>query len=336
MEQAKKCLIVTTFIGFGDLLYHTPIIRMLKRKGYIVDMWVKNAEPFLNNPYIDNMYKCNTDHIPIATMFYPWGHFMVGNSLAGVSHPQSHTVDYISANLFRAMLVNKDKSLDLFWTEAQSFHARARLNAIRHRRDGKTRRAVLAMSPVIGWPSRTMPVEWYASIAARVREAGFAVVLVGRDISPRDIGADTDVLEVNEKKGLHPASLIPHDLCLYNMTSLHQLAALYDECEVVLTTETGHLPIAGCSNRCHIVYAASLINPEFRMPHRNGSQDYRSTIVPAKDDYYPTQNKLLEERISLRDAPTRTESAKVVAQACINALIKMEAERPWKQTAKLR
>lgn len=325
MIVQKRCLIVTTFIGFGDLLYHTPIIRMLHKKGISVDVWARNPEPFLNNHYITNLYRINGSHIPVPTLFYPWGHFMVGNQMAGVSHPHSHVVDYVSANVFRMIFLNEDKSLDLFWNDAQWERARSLLAPARERVIHcfqESHIPALAMSPVIGWPSRTMPVEWYAEIATRVRAQGFKVILVGKDVDPKDIGSDCQRIDDAETKMLHSPELIPHDLCLYNKTTLHELAALYDQIEVILTTETGHLPIAGCSNNPHIVYVGQLIHPEFRMPYRKGWQNYKATILHPPSGTYSTYSRMLCGGLRLTDCKTYAASAQVTADACINALRK--------------
>jgi ADP-heptose:LPS heptosyltransferase len=300
---------------------------MLKSKKYSVDVWCKNTEPYLNNPNIDNMYIIENNNIPIPTLFYPWGHFMVGNLLAGVSHPNSHVVDYISANLFRSVFLARDKTLDLYWTGQHVEFARSALLPVKLVGGvDKVRKPVLAMSPVIGWPSRTMPLEWYVEIATRVRAFGYKVVLVGKEIDPRSIGADNEKLYKNENKGLYDHEAIPHDLCLYNKTSLHELGAVYDQCDVILTTETGHLPIAGCCNNPHIVYAGQLIHPEFRMPYRRGSQSFRSTIVHTKGEYYPVYARMLEAGIRLTDIETRPADAHEVAGACIDALSIAETE----------
>jgi ADP-heptose:LPS heptosyltransferase len=325
MTLHRRCQITTTFIGFGDLLYHTPIFRMLHNKGIAIDVWARNPEPFMGNHHITNLYKIVGSRIPIPTMFYPWGHFIVGNQMAGVSHPHSHVVDYVTANVFRSVLLAEDKSLDLFWSTAQWESARELLRPaldIGVHCYHVSHVPILAMSPVIGWPSRTMPVEWYAEIATRVRAQGFKVVLVGKDIDPKDIGSDNPRLDEFELKRLHPADAIPHDLCLYNRTTLHELAAIYDQTDVVLTTETGHLPLAGCSNRPHIVYVASLIHPEFRMPFRKGWQNYKSTILHTEGKYYPPYARMLESGLRLTDCETKPASAEDTADACIKALRK--------------
>ena len=102
---------------------------------------------------------------------------------------------------------------------------------------------------------------------------------MGKDIS-YPLGIDMD-------KTLYPAHHFADTICLYNQLSFAQLCALYSISPIAINTENGHNPISCTNDFCWNIYIPSLTAPEFRLPHRRGSQRYRSAVVANAEDYYP-------------------------------------------------
>ncbi len=57
----QSALLITTWEGYGDLVYHTPTIRTFSKYFKHLDVWCRRSEPFLNNPYIRNLQTYKDD-----------------------------------------------------------------------------------------------------------------------------------------------------------------------------------------------------------------------------------------------------------------------------------
>jgi hypothetical protein len=102
-----------------------------------------------------------------------------------------------------------------------------------------------------------------------LNEKGIAVVSVGKDSS--ELGGsnvDKPVFNFNIDLGLN----------LMNKTSLSQTWHLINKSMCFITMDSGLLHLAGTTD-VEIIQLGSSINPEFRSPIRNGSQDYKYHYV---------------------------------------------------------
>lgn len=286
-----EALIYTPFLGYGDLLYHTPFIRMLA-KTYPggVDVWAFNPEPFYNNPNIKNLFKMKTEHGPDPYDFYGDRVFHLSPERNPVCRrlyqAGNHMVDYISNSAAGLTLRPHEKSLELKWPVAVEDTI---INLMEEH--GLKPLDFIVVNPAKGWPSRTLPLEFYKEIISRFQANGEKVVLVGKTVDPKSFvpedNSATEVVE-NEVKGLYPVHEFPGVIDLTNKLSFHECCCLYTWAGIAFNTENGNLVMSGVNdNPCWNLYIPSLTAPEFRLPYRRGDMYYKAKVVGNKNNYYP-------------------------------------------------
>jgi ADP-heptose:LPS heptosyltransferase len=130
--------------------------------------------------------------------------------------------------------------------------------------------------PVQTWPNRTWPASNWMNLTKKLNDDGIPVVSIGKDSSETgffDIHKPTFNFEI--KKGLN----------LINKTSLSQAWHLINNSMCFVTMDSGLLHIGGTTDS-EIIMLGSSIKPEFRMPYRKGSQNYKMTYVPGGCDLH--------------------------------------------------
>ena len=273
-------LFITTFEGYGDLLYHTPTIRILSKIYPNLDVWCKRAEPFLNNPHIRQLTLFEQE-LPFVSDRYESRVFRVSvDSLIRFPHCNIHTVDLVSIKALRCTLRDKEKTLEAYWTlddlqHVQELLARHPMAAQNKIKEGK----FVVLSPAITWASRTLPLSFYQEFIAEVQKLGYGAVLVGKNVTYTP-GLDID-------KTLYPEDGFPGAISLYNQLTFAQLCALYSIAPIAINTENGNNPISCTNDFCWNLYIPTLTAPEYRLPYRQGSQRYRTAIAANEEDYYP-------------------------------------------------
>jgi hypothetical protein len=293
-----EVLLVTPFLGYGDLLYHTPAIRMLAKIYKGVDVWCYNTEPLENNPHIANLFRIEKDNVPNAWDFY----FDSIIHMSGQHNPMldklhntnMHMIDFFSLGALNISLRAKDRGLVLKWTKRDEERVRKIIGE--HGlvpAGGGEKGNIVILNPARGWPSRTMPLDRYRELSERIQEDGGRVVLVGKDVSPLgflDKGYDRktrEELDRNENKTLYGASNFPGAVDLMNRLSFHECAALYSIARAAVNTENGNMVLSCTNDTCWNIYVPSLTAPEFRLPWRKGSQHHRTVVVSEGSDTYP-------------------------------------------------
>ena len=123
--------------------------------------------------------------------------------------------------------------------------------------------------PVQNWGSRTWPAKNWQMLTQLLNEKGISVISIGKDSS--ELGGsnvDKPVFNFPIKLGYN----------LMNQTSLDQTWHLINNSSCFVTMDSGLLHLAGTTD-CEIIQLGSSINPEFRSPYRNGSQEYKYHYV---------------------------------------------------------
>jgi hypothetical protein len=279
------------------------MVRVMAKTYKHVDVWTRNPEPLKNNPYVRNLYKMDSFFAPD-----PWDFYFQDVYYASPSRndklknfPQSniHTVDFFTANCANFVLRDHEKSLILRWTkkdEEKVAEVCCKHNLIPNSKKGGN---IVAVSPAITWPSRTLPLEWYKEVVAGVLANGDKVVLIGKDINyhkefdPKAEAGNEEFDKYHVKettKQLYDPSEFPGAICLYNEFTLHELAAFYAITKVAINSENGNMVVSCTNDNCWNVYVPTLTAPEFRLPYRQGSMCFKSVAVHNDDDYYPASD----------------------------------------------
>lgn len=332
MESCKtrNALVLTSFAGFGDILYLTPTLRVLSKLYANVDVWCRNTEPFLNNPNVRNIYKLDRATRPMVYDFYFSDVYIITGekscSLSTMPQSNYHATDFFSIGALKIVLRDKEKNLTLVWKDANEKKARDLVKAHGLITNESKDANFTMISPIITWKSRTLPLEFYKNLIKKIQDYGDKVVIVGKNIDyklydpddpkyPKHIKADMD-------KTMYDISEFPGCIDLTNQLNLHELAALYSLSKSVINSENGNMVISCTNNNCWNIYIPTLTAPEFRIPHRLGDCYYKTIVVGNDDDYYPASNYLVTDLMGAEikiPSPEKVFSAYKKADECFKS-----------------
>jgi hypothetical protein len=122
---------------------------------------------------------------------------------------------------------------------------------------------------VQNWNSRTWSLNNWKYLTKLLNEKGIAVISVGKNSSETGgSNVDKPVFDFEIENGLN----------LVNKTSLDDTWYLIQNSLCFVTMDSGLLHLAGTTD-AEIIQLGSSINPEFRSPFRNGSQEYKYQYV---------------------------------------------------------
>ena len=249
------CIDVLGCRALGDTLAVTPTLRKLYQSyNKKISIATHHPELFKNNPYVDNVFTEMNDFI--RNEYETFISFNVGYHPNGVcyKHNAMDIRQFHAVNL-GFMLTKDEMSMDYFPDEMEPIENLPEKYVLIH--------------PVQNWNSRTWDAKKWQMLTKILNERGIAVVSVGKDSS--ELGGsnvDKPVFNFNIDLGLN----------LMNKTSLSQTWHLINRSMCFITMDSGLLHLAGTTD-VEIIQLGSSINPEFRSPFRNGSQDYKYHYV---------------------------------------------------------
>jgi len=183
-----------------------------------------------------------------------------------MSHALSHSTDYSSISTLKKMLPRKDKQYKLY-VGLEDIEG-----VLKH---GDFKDKVL-IHPGRGWPSKTFPKEWWREVIDGI---GDLAVIIGKHVS-----SDQGYVDIDPGKAID----------LRDKTSLGELIALISISPVLITNDSAPLHIAGAFDN-NIILIPTCKHPEHILPWRNGSQDYKTTVLVGEKllvddiDNRPTQ-----------------------------------------------
>jgi ADP-heptose:LPS heptosyltransferase len=251
----KVCLDVLGARALGDTLSVTPTLRKLHHTyNQKISVITHHPNLFHTNPYVDNIFNELNDDI--KNNYEVFNSFNIGYHPNGVCY--KHNV--IDIRQFHAinlgfMLTKGEMELDY------------RPNTICMIPD--LPKKYVLIHPVQNWNSRTWEAKKWQLLTKLLNERDIPVVSVGKDSS--ELGGsnvEKPVFNFPIKLGLN----------LMNKTSLDETWHLINNSMCFVTMDSGLLHLAGTTDT-EIIQLGSSINPEFRSPYRNGSQEYKYHYV---------------------------------------------------------
>lgn len=166
----------------------------------------------------------------------------------------------------------------------------------------------ICLHPFKNWKSRTWDDENWKKLLKQLVDNGISVVLIGKDSIDQNIikylkdevsgQTDKRVFEELEQKKVIKNNLLS-DFKIYdltNKTTLSQAWNVINKSVCVATMDSGILHLAGTTDT-HIIQLGSSIDPEYRAPYRNGSQEYKYKYVGGECKLFCASNM----KYSLRD-----------------------------------
>jgi ADP-heptose:LPS heptosyltransferase len=251
------CINIAGCNALGDTLCATPIVRKISksynRKVHVIS---KHPDLFKNSPYVDrNIPYTDEEFDRVNKEYEVMSTFDVSYKENGVCN-KHNTMDIRQFHAINLgfMLTKNEMTLDYLPNDVSL--------------PDLPKKYVL-IHPVQNWESRTWPIKNWQMLTQLLNEKGIYVISVGKDSS--ELGGsnvDKPVFDFPIKLGYN----------LMNQTSIDQTWHLINNSSCFVTMDSGLLHLAGTTD-VEIIQLGSSIDPEFRSPYRNGSQEYKYHYV---------------------------------------------------------
>jgi len=127
----------------------------------------------------------------------------------------------------------------------------------------------IVIHPSKTWPSRTWEKESWNELVTKLNKLNIPVVVIGKDSS--EIGTyhiNKPIYNINTKNVLN----------LVNKLDIHQTWHVLNKSSMIITMDSGILHLAGTTDT-YIIQLGSSIDPRFRAPYRNATQDYKYSYI---------------------------------------------------------
>jgi ADP-heptose:LPS heptosyltransferase len=251
------CINIAGCNALGDTLCATPIVRKISksynRKVHVIS---KHPDLFKNSPYVDrNIPYTDEEFDRVNKEYEVMSTFDISYKENGVCN-KHNTMDIRQFHAINLgfMLTKNEMTLDYLPNDVSL--------------PDLPKKYVL-IHPVQNWESRTWPIKNWQMLTQLLNEKGVHVISVGKDSS--ELGGsnvDKPVFDFPIKLGYN----------LMNQTSIDQTWHLINNSSCFVTMDSGLLHLAGTTD-AKIIQLGSSIDPEFRSPYRNGSQEYKYHYV---------------------------------------------------------
>lgn len=251
------CLDLTGCKALGDTLCSTPTIRKLfKSYNKKISVITHNPELFTNNQYVESVFDSDVDKESLKVMYDIFETFDLSYKENGVCNKHNAMdIRQFHAISLGFMLNKEEMSLDYkpqFTTIIPNI----------------PQKYVLIHS-VQNWESRTWSLNNWKLLTKLLNEKGIPVISIGKNSSETGgSNVDKPVFDFQIELGLN----------LVNNTTLDETWYLIENSLCFVTMDSGLLHLAGTTD-AEIIQLGSSINPEFRSPFRNGSQEYKYHYV---------------------------------------------------------
>ena len=251
------CLDITGCRALGDTLCATPTIRKLYNSyNKKISVITNIPELFQNNPYVENVFDGSVNREPLKEVYDIYETFDISYKPNGVCNKHNAMdIRQFHAVSLGFMLNKEEMSLDYIPSTECLIPDLPKKYVLIH--------------TVQNWNSRTWSSNNWRLLTKLLNEKGISVVSVGKDSS--ELGGS------NVNKPVFDFE-VDNGLNLVNKTTLDETWHLIQNSICFITMDSGLLHLAGTTD-AEIIQLGSSINPEFRSPFRNGSQEYKYHYV---------------------------------------------------------
>lgn len=248
--------------GLGDQVCAEPLLRYIRNVLY-PDAWIyattayprlfQHLEPGITVSDKPPDEKFDAIHTLDTHPDHRTGHGQY------IVYSHSHQVDYISLMTIKRTLPVEDKQIVLTCNVADAEEVEAIC---------PEPRCLVLVHAGKGWPSKTFPVVWWQAIVSRLHLEGYRIGLIGGT--------------VNEEHAYQPVELPNGEgYDFRDKLSLGGLIYLLSRSPVLVTNDSGPLHLAGAFKN-QIILIPSCKHPDYILPIRNGSTQYRTTVLYRK------------------------------------------------------
>ena len=255
------CLDLQLCNGLGDLICATPTIKKLY-ESYEQKITILSPFPelFKMNPFVEASYK----HTSVDIDYFK-ENYLMHNSFYNVGKKNDRGIEYkhnrIDIRQFHAIHLG----FMLSKNEMECFYKPTEEIKKEQIPDDK----YVVIHPVTTWATRTWSAINWMNLTAKLNELGYSVVSIGKDSSEKGFfNVEKPVFNFEIEKGKN----------LMNKTSISDCWHIINNAHCFISMDSGLLHLAGTTDT-QIIHLGSSIIPEFRIPYRNGSQDYKYSYV---------------------------------------------------------
>jgi ADP-heptose:LPS heptosyltransferase len=260
----KKIYYIIHSNSFGDTLAATPTLRYLyKSHNKKINVVTHNKNVFNNNPCVDELFSfdefvgsSDRDILKYESFTFPGQ-----TDRNGIEKKFSH----IDTRLLHSMdlgfqLLPEDMSYD-FYPDPMNLKV-----------DLPNQYVVLHTTT--NWPNRTWDKNEWQRLIDWLSDNKIFTVLIGFGYKEK----------LHESLSDQPLEKVCPDfnnlygIDLTNQGSVSDMWWVINGSTCIITMDSGPLHIAGCTDT-QILQLGSAINPKFRAPYRNGSQDYKYNFI---------------------------------------------------------
>jgi FkbM family methyltransferase len=263
--------------SFGDTLASTPTLRYLfKCHKQKINVVTHNKNVFKNNPYVEELFSFDEFVGQTGDNILKYESFTFPGQIDrnGIEKKFSH----IDTRLLHSMdlgfqLLPEDMSYDFY---PDPLELKVNLPE-----------KYVVLHTTTNWPNRTWDKENWQKLINWLSDNKIFTVLIGAGYKEKLHESLSD--QPLEKVCPHFENLYGIDLT--NQGSISDMWWVINNSELIVTMDSGPLHVAGCTDT-RIIQLGSAINPKFRAPFRNGSQDYKYHFVGGTCEIFCNSNLL--------------------------------------------
>ena len=222
-------------------------------------------EVYENSPYIDKIVsmvatsRYDTKLHNIA--FIPFHLELIGKKQIDTS--LISLVDLQSILCLGRVLEDKEKTLDLWWikSDEESIEELISQNNIDPNK-------LIILHANKTWPTRTFPDHVFYKVLDGLIDRGYDVVVVGKNHQGHSEKYSPRTFDISMHKSQNKI------INLINKLTMHQTVALCNRAKAILTTDSGLVHVAGCTDT-NIIGIFTCVSPEMRRPYRSSSYHHK-------------------------------------------------------------
>jgi len=245
---------------FGDVLSITPIVKYISQKqGEKLSIETNQPQVFKNNPFVKNIYNTNNNEVlPEGIKIFDCtvNKTPTGNPKMLRKFPLT---EYWSYNLGFTLTPN-EKTLE-FYPDPLDIKL--------------PKNDYIVINPSLTDDCKTWDIKnWEKLIDLVKKNTDLDIVAVGKNLVHDD----------GTQKGAHTIT-DPRVINTIDQLSLSQVWHYINNSIATITIDSGILHLAGTTDT-NIITLGSPTHPYYRLPYRNGSQDYKQYYVKGSCDIF--------------------------------------------------
>ena len=266
-RYSKEVILKINSFSFGDTLSATPALRKLAQ-AYAKKIIVCSSKPFLfeNNPYVKFHIKLDDFEEEL------YKEHEVLNTFNSIGGPNKLGVQTNYATVDIRKIHCSELGFELRPDELHYDYYPGEVEFGKGDMEFLNTGNYIVIHIGQNWPNRTWPKDNYESLIKRLNNSGYDVALVGFDVGIEPGSFKT------EKSCYDFKNFDFNGVSFMNRTTLDQDLYITKNAKLCITMDTGQLHLAGCTD-VEILYMGASVDPLWRAPFRNGSQDYKMTFV---------------------------------------------------------